>query len=101
MERIGVIRDNGVVINVIVWSDHTPEQLLADGFTDFEEVTSGPTRPGIGWTWNKKDGYRSPQPFPSWSWKDGDWQAPEPMPSEGNYQWDETTQQWNQLPVVE
>lgn len=100
MERIGVIRNNGVVVNAILWADHTSDQLLADGVTDFEEVTDLDPRPGIGWTWTEADGFRPPQPFPSWTWDGVAWEAPVPQP-EGEYSWNEETQTWDAIPTEE
>ena len=102
MERVGVIISDGVVVNVILWADHTPDQLRADGYTQFEEVTEFVQRPGIGWTWSNKDGYRPPSPYTSWVWNDGTWQAPVPMPDDqGRYEWNEQTQTWDLIPEPE
>ena len=100
MERIGVIRNNGVVVNAILWADHTPDQLIADGITDFQEVTDLDPRPGIGWTWSETDGFRPPSPFPSWTWNGVGWEAPVPQP-EGAYTWNEETQTWDAIPTEE
>ena len=102
MERIGVIRNNGVVVNAILWADHTPDQLIADGITDFQEVTDLDPRPGIGWTWNETDGYRPPAPYPSWTWANNAWQAPVAMPDDGQpYTWNEEAQTWDLIPIEE
>lgn len=94
-ERIGVIRDNGVIVNTILWNDGTADQLTADGVTDFEEVTHLNPLPGIGWTWDVQYGYRKPKTYASWVWNGSDWEAPIPMPTDGkDYQWDETTDTW-------
>ena len=38
---------------------------------------------------------RPPQPYPSWVWGDGYWQAPKPYPDdEAPYVWDEDEQDW-------
>jgi hypothetical protein len=100
MERIAVIRDNGLVVNIILWADHTAEQLRADGITDFEEVTNLEPRPGVGWLWDESNGYRPPKPFPSWVWNGVTWEAPVPQP-EGNYTWNEETQTWDEIPQAE
>lgn len=101
MERIGVIRENGVVMNVILWADHTPEQLILDGITDFEEVTDISPRPGINWTFSASDGYRPPKPYQSWVWSGDQWTAPKAMPTDGKaYQWDESSKKWVALPEV-
>lgn len=99
MERIGVIRENGVVVNVILWADHTAAQLVADGITDFGEVTDLPIRPGIGWLYDEEHGYRIPSPYPSWVWQNDQWEPPVPMPTdEGRYEWNEETQGWDLIP---
>jgi hypothetical protein len=99
-ERIGVIRNNGVVVNIILWSDHTPAQLLADGISDFEEVTDIFPRPGMHWTWDETNGYRPPKPFESWVWDGVAWVAPVPQP-EGYYLWNEDAQTWDEIPTEE
>jgi len=50
---------------------------------------------GIGYTYDPDaDVFVTPQPFPSWTLdKNHDWQPPTPKP-EGDYHWDETTQEW-------
>lgn len=102
MERIGVIRENGIVVNTILWGDETDDQLLADGITDFQEVTDLDPRPGIGWLWNSKDGFYPPCLFTSWVWKDGAWQAPKPKPTDGGeYLWNEEAQTWDLIPEPE
>lgn len=95
MERVAVIRDNGVIVNCIVFGDETAQQLLADGVTDFDEVTGLNPLPGIGWTWTKKDGYRPPKPFASWTWVSNTWVPPVAPPSDDQqYNWDEETLSW-------
>lgn len=38
---------------------------------------------------------RPSQPYPSWTWVDGQWTAPATYPSDGGmYQWDEDEQAW-------
>jgi hypothetical protein len=38
---------------------------------------------------------RPPQPYPSWAWADGAWQAPVVYPDDGgDYTWSEPTQAW-------
>lgn len=99
-QRIGVIRDNGVVINIIMWADHTPDQLRNDGIFDFEEITDPASQPRIGWIWDRVYGYRPPKPYASWSWENNAWQPPYPQPSLEHI-WDETNQAWATQPSVE
>jgi hypothetical protein len=58
---------------------------------------------GIGYTYNETlDAFIPPQPFPSWvlSPKTLDWEAPVPMPTDGEmYSWNETTQSWDLVDV--
>lgn len=52
---------------------------------------------GIGHTYNnEKDIFVSPQTYPSWILTDdGGWEAPVPMPDNGNvHQWNEKEQKW-------
>lgn len=53
---------------------------------------------GIGYTYDEqRDAFIPPQPFPSWLLNEDSclWQAPVPMPDDGQqYQWDEDAQQW-------
>lgn len=100
-ERTGVTVKDGVVANVILWADCTYDQLKNE-YPHLEETTDMGIRPRIGWTWNEQDGYRPPQPYPSWSWDNEKfaWQPPIPDPDptdEENpepYEWDEKTLSW-------
>ena len=66
------------------------------------------TQPGYRWEygaeWSEEDGVvygtwveaQMPQPYPSWSWVDGEgWVAPKPQPG-GDYYWDEDASEWVQ-----
>jgi len=56
---------------------------------------------GIGYTYDAtRDAFISPQPYPSWSLDaDCNWQAPVPMPDDGEmYSWDEAAQAWVEVP---
>jgi hypothetical protein len=48
---------------------------------------------GVGWSWSEVEGFRSPQPFPSWVWEDDGWVAPVPKP-DGDFVWDEDAGVW-------
>lgn len=100
MERRGVIVEAGVVVNTILWSDETNQQLADDGLEHYEETTSFAVQPGIGWTWSQADGYRPPSPYPSWKWSKalGTWDAPVAKP-EGDFEWNEETKTWDALPT--
>lgn len=55
---------------------------------------------GIGYTYDSAlDAFVPPKPFPSWvlNTETAQWEAPIPMPNDGNfYVWNEETQQWGQ-----
>jgi hypothetical protein len=55
--------------------------------------------PGIGWNYDAaSDAFYESQPFPSWTLKRNTflWEAPVPRPSQGNWNWNETRQLWEQ-----
>ena len=62
-------------------------------------ITLG-TSVDIGYSY--ADGYfYSPQPYPSWTRNQGNWQAPTPMPTDDkSYFWDEENLVWVQLEKV-
>jgi hypothetical protein len=57
---------------------------------------------GIGYTYDADiDAFVAPKPYPSWVLDESaQWQAPVPMPDDGEmYSWDEDTQSWVPNPV--
>ena len=49
----------------------------------------------IGFYYDEEgDAFIGPQPYPSWSLVDYEWQAPTPMPTEGRWYWDEDSLSW-------
>jgi hypothetical protein len=55
---------------------------------------------GIGFAYDPElDAFIRPQPFPSWTLNESTcrWEAPEPMPTNGVYGWDEPTLSWIEL----
>lgn len=57
---------------------------------------------GIGYSYDTNiDAFVPPQPYPSWTLNatTAQWQAPTPMPQDGQrYVWNETTTSWDQAP---
>jgi len=96
MERRGVLIEAGIVHNIIVWGDESEAQYEADGWDIAMETTDLTRQPAIGWTYSEADGFRPPQPYPSWVWSNDqyNWLPPVSMPEEGAYTWDEQTQNW-------
>ena len=112
-----------VVTQVIVGRD---EDDLAEGVTSWEEYygarhgqrclrTSYNTRAGehveggtpfrgnyagIGYTYHEDiDGFVPPKPFESWVLNEAtfSWDAPVPMPTEGDWTWDEQAGAWTEV----
>ena len=53
----------------------------------------------IGFTYDEgRDAFIAPQPFPSWTLNEDtcSWEAPVAYPDDGHYQWNESTQSWNE-----
>jgi hypothetical protein len=52
---------------------------------------------GIGYTYDLgRDAFIAPQPYPSWVLNENTclWDSPVPMPTDGLYDWDESTTSW-------
>lgn len=104
MSRTGVVVEGGVVRNYVVWSDESEAQFEAEGWDYAIETTGMIPQPGMGWLYDETNGFRPPQPHPSWVWsnKASSWQAPTAMPIDGGqYEWNETTQTWDAIPAEE
>lgn len=60
---------------------------------------------GIGYTYDReRDAFIPPQPFPSWTLNEQTclWDSPVPYPTDGKpYEWNETTQSWDEVTYVE
>lgn len=60
---------------------------------------------GIGYTYDReRDAFVPPQPFPSWTLNEQTclWDSPVPYPTDGKpYEWNETTQSWDEVTYVE
>ncbi len=118
MAHYALLDKRGVVVQVITGVDED------DGIYDWEQWYSAETRltakrtsyntqggvhtcggtpfrknyAGIGYTYDpQRDAFIPPKPYPSWVLNEDTclWDAPVPMPSDGNiYQWDEATTSW-------
>jgi hypothetical protein len=128
MAHYALLDENNTVINVITGVDENITQTDLDGTQvggsseAWEQFYA--TRPwlnaagckrtsynnnirkqyaGIGYTYDPtNDVFIAPQPYASWSLNENfDWQAPTPMPNDGNrYSWNEETQSWNLMGEV-
>lgn len=91
--------DNGVeleekgIVFLTLWSDGYYKWRQTSYNASFRKNYAG-----IGYTYDEiRDAFIPPKPFPSWILNEDtcQWQAPVPMPNEGNtYQWNEETQSW-------
>jgi hypothetical protein len=117
MAHFAKLDENNVVTDLIVINNI--EMLAADGseselmgvaflirwsggYSNWKQTSyNGKIRKnyaGIGYTYDAtRDAFIPPQPFPSWTLNEQTclWDAPTPMPTDGQrYQWDEATTSW-------
>jgi hypothetical protein len=86
------INNNGIVTQVICGTSQWATDLLGGVWHESN------VKVGVGWTYHA-DGFRPPQPYPSWVWSDG-WQAPVPYPNNGgDYTWNKDTLEWDAIPM--
>jgi hypothetical protein len=119
MAHFARIDENNVVTQVVVVADK--DTADADGVEKehigaafLESVLGGTWKQtsyhgnirknyaGIGYTYDADiDAFVPPKPYPSWVLdKNAQWQAPVPMPDDGEmYSWDEDAQSWVPNPV--
>jgi hypothetical protein len=90
--------ENGIVKQVIVGNSTWAIENLGGTWVDTEVLV------GIGWTWNEIEGFRSLQPYPSWTWNSETyrWKAPVPYPNNDgiDYVWNEETQEWDVIDTL-
>jgi hypothetical protein len=111
MAHYAFLDENNIVTEVIVGRN---EWEVVDGVSDWEAYY-GQIRgqrcvrtsynhnirkqyAGIDYIYDEaNDIFIAPQPFPSWTLDENhDWQPPTPMPTEGDWEWDEGTLRWIQ-----
>jgi len=112
MAHYAFLDENNIVTEVITGRN---EWEVVDGITDWE-AAYGEIRgqvckrtsynhnirkqyAGIGYTYDAvNDVFIAPQPFASWSLNQNfDWQPPTPMPTEGEWYWDEDSLSWLEI----
>jgi hypothetical protein len=96
--------ENNVVLRVTVGSNDEPDEgygWLIENLGGRWVQTSYNNNfrkqyAGIGYTYDEvADVFVAPQPYPSWVLDENhDWQAPVPMPSDGDWYWDEDSLAW-------
>ncbi len=112
MAHYAFINQENMVIEVIVGIDENeliegldPETWYANfkgqvcKRTSYNGTIRG-TYAGIGFVYNEEeDIFIAPQPYPSWIRNGSFWKSPVPYPNdELNYEWNEETGSWNELP---
>jgi len=102
--------NNSIVEQVIVaepeffdtFVDSSPGQWIQTSYNTYggQHPEGRPLRKnyaGIGYTYDSvRDAFIPPKPYESWLLDDDTclWQAPTPMPTEGDWIWDEATTSW-------
>lgn len=78
---------NGVVVNAIVVDSEWAS--THEGWVDSDFLVS------VNWTYSEHEGFRPPQPYPSWTWENDAWTPPVPLPEDENvYSWSEDKLDW-------
>ena len=114
MAHYAFLDDNNIVTEVIVGRN---EDEVVDGISDWEahygefrgqrclrtsyNNNIRGTYAGIGYSYNEEeDIFVAPQPFPSWTRNGSFWEAPTPMPTDGQrYMWVEDDLNWQVIPT--
>jgi hypothetical protein len=114
MAHYAFLDDNNIVTEVIVGRN---EDEVVDGISDWEAYYGefrGQTckrtsynnnirgvYAGIGYSYNEEeDIFVAPQPYPSWTRNGSTWEAPTPMPTDGQfYRWVEADLNWQVIPT--
>ena len=94
-----LVNSENIVEQVIVGDEDYPEQNDPGAGKQWVETfmngQNGKNYAGIGYTYDSGlQDFLSPKPFPSWILNGNKWEAPVPMPEEGEYRWDEDSQSW-------
>ena len=101
----GSVTTVGLPVNLRSFNRAQLKQMGWHKVAGTDKPTQAPA-PGYQWSygaeWSAQDGVvygtwsqvQRPQPYPSWSWVDGEgWVPPIPKP-DGDYYWDEDAQSW-------
>jgi hypothetical protein len=113
MAHYAYLDENNIVVAVTVGKD---ESELIDGLdtetyyalgteytvkrTSYNSSIRG-TYASIGYSYNPdEDIFIAPQPYPSWIRSGSFWNPPTPMPTEGEWNWDETNLEWVEIEAL-
>jgi hypothetical protein len=100
-----LVIDVNVVANAVLDSNNEEESGIAfliewsGGYSNWKQTSYNGnfrgTYAGIGYTYNPdEDIFIAPQPYSSWIRSGSFWNPPTPMPTEGEWYWDESTLTW-------
>ena len=113
MAYYAFLDDNNIVTEVITGIDETElieglnPEIWYGNFkgqtckrTSYNNNIRG-TYAGVGFSYNvEEDIFVAPQPFPSWTRNGSFWEAPTPMPTDGQmYRWVEDDLNWQVMPT--
>ena len=114
MAHYAFLNENNIVTEVIVGRN---EDEVVDGISDWEAAYGEfrgqvckrtsynnnirGTYAGVGYYYNaEEDIFVAPQPYPSWTRNGSFWEAPTPMPTDGQmYRWVEADLNWQVIPT--
>ena len=100
MSHFAKINNNTVTEVLVAEKDFINSGLVGDEFLWIQTSYNSNFRKnyaGVGFTYDKaRDAFIPPTPYPSWTLVEStcQWEAPTPMPTDGNYKWDEDTLAW-------
>jgi hypothetical protein len=96
------IDDNNIVTDVRVvtqqFLEANPQRYTGTWVETFFD-RAGKQYAGIGFEYlEDEQDFRSPQPYPSWTWANKIWNPPTSMPTDGKmYRWNETELEWSEV----
>ena len=79
-----------IIVGDYVWANNNLGGEWVDCTTNGELIV------GIGYTYlESEQDFRSPQPYPSWTWANKTWNPPTPYPNDNKeYKWSEEELEW-------
>lgn len=94
-----LVNSENIVEKVIVAEDEfvdaLPDEAGKQWIQTFMSGENGKNYAGIGFSYiDEMNDFMSPKPYPSWVQNGHSWEAPVPMPSVGDWNWDENTVSW-------